>query len=996
MLTGHASLQEELEDIETYAQPLSKISEKWGSDLERGLSDNEAKERLREYGLNLIPKIKPSFYRIYLAPFLNWLIDIYLIISIVLAFLAFFVLHEAYGPVTFWLSVISVNAVVAVVQEARAQKKMEALQKLSASKSKVVRKGRLLEIPSEQIVPGDIIRLEQGDRIPGDARIINASSLRVNEASLTGESEEVEKFEDDTPVEQGTPIPGRRDMVFLGTFVIAGTAKALITQTGRATQLGRIAGNMEGLDTYEIPLRTKVNRLAKYLGLAVLTYLSISLTYHITSLYLHNNLFVAGIFNTPLVARRVVESLITAMSIMPINIPFLITVVLLTGVLTMANKQVIIRDLNAVESLGRVSIVCSDKTGTITRNEMTVKWICLLSSRKDYLFGVTGVGFRPNGRIIEIDPDSSFEETIKKEPELHHGNEIEIGSETPLEYLIVSGLLNNDSTITKGMVESPDEEREEDAYRPLGDTTDASIVTLFHKSKLQEEIYRSRFQEAFNYPFDSNLKRTTRILRDNKNNRYAVFTKGATEILLPFCNYITKGVVTEVDILTDKERAQICTRADGFASSGYRVISFAFKYLEELPSASKSVRELAEDNLTYLGFVAIIDPPRKDVHESVLEAKSAGIKPVMITGDNLKTARSIAEQVGIAGELDLAVEGHEIQTLPDEDFLRTSVFARVTPEHKMSIVERYKRQDHVVVATGDGVNDALAISVADVGIAMGITGTDVAKEAADIVIADDSFNSIIRGIREGRGLFQKIRAIIFFYIAVNLAEALIYFGSSLIPSFHLLNMAQRIYIFTTAHTIPPLGIIVDRVSKDVMKEKPRDTEAILNKRLVIALLLFSASLGLMLYAVYFFTLGGTIPVFAGNRIGYVPDFNPNNLLDSVNWSQAKARTMLLTVIFVAECALVISLRRMNKSFSKILKEDNYWIIWPLILFVPLAHVLLMYVPAIQLFLAVRLGIDLELITLTWIDWIIAFAVGLTPIALLEACKYWVRKKRSNF
>jgi len=983
----------DLSDVDTYTLPLDKLVSRLKTDVERGLSQEEAEKRFQIFGPNIIPKIKPSLFKIYIAPLLNWLINIYLIISTILAFFAFFILPEVWGQVIQWLSVIAINAALAIVQQARAQTKLEALQRLSAPKSKVIRDGKLIEIPSEFVVPGDVVKLEQGDRIPADARIITASSLRVNEAALTGESEEVEKFETDASVEKDTPISGRKNMVFMGTYVTAGSAKVLVVKTGKETQLGKISKNLEELNTGEIPLRQKVNRLAKYLGLAVLIYLSISLTYHMILLYMANQLIINGVFNTKLVAKTVVRSLITAMSIMPINIPLLTTIILLTGVLAMAKHQVVIRDLNAVESLGRVSVVCSDKTGTITKNEMTVKWVCIPALNPgDLLYGVTGVGFQPDGKIIEVNINPSLEEIVKTEPETLGGVEVKIEPETPLETLIVSGMLNNDSTVVEDKVKTADKKIEKTIYKAIGDATDASILILFYKSKLDESVYKSRYQEVRSYPFDSKLKRMTRVFKDNKTGKYVVFTKGATEVLLPRCSRIVKDRIDGVEPLTDDGRSLIDKKVDLFAYAGYRVISFAFRYMDELPPKSKKERDIVESDLTYLGFVAIIDPPREGVRDSVFEAKGAGIKPIMITGDSIETASSIAQQVGILEEGDLAVEGSKIEELSDEDFLRTSVFARVSPEHKMIIVDRYKRQDRVVAMTGDGVNDALAISMADIGIAMGITGTEVAKQAADMIITDDSFNSIVVGIREGRGLFQKIRTIIFFYIAVNFAEALMYFGASLIPEFYLLNTWQQIYIFMTAHSLPPFAIIIDRLSKDVMKEKPRDTEGIFNKQLEIALLIYSLSLALMFYIVYFATLHGVIPVFEENKIGYIPSFDPSDFLNPMHWAQAKARTMLHTVAFVSECTLVISLRRLNKPIHRILKEDNYWITWPFILLVPLAHLILMYIPETQLILMETVGINLEVIHLTWIDWLIALGLGLIPILLLESYKIWLLKQ----
>jgi Ca2+-transporting ATPase len=393
-----------------------------------------------------------------------------------------------------------------------------------------------------------------------------------------------------------------------------------------------------------------------------------------------------------------------------------------------------------------------------------------------------------------------------------------------------------------------------------------------------------------------------------------------------------------------------------------------------------------------------MDPPRDGVLKSVCEARDAGIKPVMITGDNLETARSIAHQVGISETSDLAVEGSQISSLSDNRFLRTSVFARVSPENKMTIVDRYKRKDRVVAMTGDGVNDALAISKADVGIATGITGTDVAKQASGMVITDDSFNSIVAGIREGRGLFQKIRFIVFFYIAVNLAEALIYFGSSLIPGFYLLNPWQQIFIFATAHTFPPLAIIFGRTNKDVMKEKPRDTEGIFNRRLVIALSIYALSLAFMFYLVYYETLNGFIPFDTQGNTTNLVNFSSltGNHYDPADWAQAKARTMLLSVVVVAECPFVFSLAQMNKPIHATMKDKDYRNVWPYVLAIPIAFLLLMYVPAIQSFMVGLMGITLEIIPLTLIDWLIVLAIGVIPILSMELYKTTVRKRHSLF
>ena len=972
-----------LEEAETYTQTLDELIRRLKTDLKQGLSQRDAEDRIRIIGPNLVPRVRRSLFRIYIAPFMNWLISIYLIISTILACFAFLILPEVWFQVSQWLAVISINALIAMVQQERAQIRLTSLQRLSAPKSHVMREGKSMEISSEQLVPGDVMTLREGDRINADARIIRASSLRVNEAALTGESQEVMKLEEDAAIERDTAIQDRKNMVFLGTFVTAGSAQALVVATGRWTQIGRMAKSLEELNIGELPLRRKLNRLARNLGLTVLIYLSVALTYNLVQLYLNDDLFTDGLLNTRLIALNVVRSLTTAMSVMPINIPLLVTIVLITGIIAMAKYQVIIRNGNAVESLGRVSVVCSDKTGTITKNEMTVKWIYCPETDGGYaLYGVTGVGFQPHGVIIRVIPDRELEEVLTMEPKVLTTQFAEVKPDTPLETLLASGLLNNDSSIVLEKVKDKGWDGEKTVYKVTGDATDASLLFLFHKTRLDSGFYKTRFEELWDCPFDSKLKRMTAFFKDHRDNKYVLFTKGATDVLLARCSTIIRGG-NQAAALDDEEKGFIENQVSLFSRTGYRVISFASKNYKG--AMSKDERELLEQDLTYLGFVAIMDPPREGVRESVFEVKCAGIKPVMITGDSVETAKNVAQQVGITEEHDLAVEGQVIPFLTDEDFNRTSVFARTAPRDKMVIVDRYKMQNRVVAMTGDGVNDAQAILMADVGVAMGITGTDAAKQSADVIIADDSFNSIVRGIRQGRGVFRKIQNVVFFYVAVNLAEAAVYFGSSLIPSFYLLNTWQQMYIFLLAHSIPPFALIIDSLSKDVMREQPRDNEDLFGEGRYKALLIFSVSLALILYTAYYGVQYGFIPVFPQNKQGYVPSFDPTDYLNPVDWAQAKARTMLHTVAFVAECVLVLSLRRVGKSMWKALREENHWPIWPFIILVPIIHLTLMFLPGTQMFLS-AFGIKLEVVQLSLIDWLIALALGVFPVVLLELYK----------
>ncbi|QNT75271.1 cation-translocating P-type ATPase [Dehalogenimonas etheniformans] len=962
---------------------LDELARHLGASLNSGLSQDEAGKRLDRYGLNVIPRPSRNLFQVYIAPLLNWLVNIYLVITTILALLAIFVLPDLWGQVTFWIIFIVLNAAVAIIQQIRAQKKLEALENMSPPKSKVIRDGEVKEIKSEELVPGDLIKLEQGDRVPADSRLIKASFLTVNEAPLTGESVPVEKTS-----ESASSVSENGNMVYLGTYVTSGTTTALVVATGSRTRLGGIAETVVRLNTGDIPLRQKVNKVARYLASAVAVYLLISLAYHLVSLSREGLLVVDGALNARLLAETASRSLITSMSIMPINIPLLTTIILLAGTLAMARQQVVIRDLSAVESLGRISVVCTDKTGTITKNEMTVRWVCLPElNGADHIFGATGTGFDPHGRLFAVSDTSEAAGGFEFDQVPDSRPAATVARDSALEMLLVSGMLNNESSIVKIPAPKAGKTGEGATFCAVGDTTDAALLTLFGKSGLDEDVYRSAFREIASYPFDSNLKRVSKVFEDSRTGKLLAFTKGATERVLERSLSLVFGSMEDSVGLGEKEKGHLLKKAGEFAARGYRVISLAFKCIdgtEQQPS-----RDSVEGGLIYLGFVAIIDPPRDGVLESVAEAEKAGVRSVMVTGDSLETARSIAGQVGIVRDGDLASMAYN-RDLPDQEFFKTSVFARVSPEDKMAIVQRYKQANRTVAVTGDGVNDAPALSTADVGIAMGVTGTDVAKQSSDMIIADDSFNSVVVGIREGRGLFQKIRSLIFFYISVNAAEALVYFGASFIPDFNLLNSWQRIYIFTTAHAIPPLAFISDRLSRDVMSEKPRDGEDIFNRNTTLAMALFIVSLASVLSLIYLVASSGLLPVWDGNHLGIIPDFG-GGALDPVGWAQAKARTMLLTVALLSETLLVLCLRRLNKSAFRTLNDDNYWFVWPFLLFVPVLHVALMYIPGLQEFLNNNLSINLEIIRLTVVDWIVALVFALIPIGLLEWYKARVRQ-----
>jgi Ca2+-transporting ATPase len=656
------------------------------------------------------------------------------------------------------------------------------------------------------------------------------------------------------------------------------------------------------------------------------------------------------------------------MTIMPINIPLLTTIVLLTGVLAMARKGVIIRDLSAVESLGRVSVICSDKTGTMTRNQMTVKYIWDTHN----LYSVKGDGYDPTGGIYLL-KGAADPATISIEEE-----EVEdIFKWKGLYRLVVCGGINNDSEIMEE--EIPDQGT---IWRPLGDPTDAALLTMFRKSGIDEEAIAKKYEVVQEFPFESELKRMSKVSKDGK--KFVAFVKGATEVLLPKCTMVN-GKESPTKIAPDMAN-RVREMTTDFAAKGYRVISLAYRHLNKVPTGKKA-REQTENDLIYLGFACIVDPPRDGVREAVQDCHSAGINVIMITGDASATAKTIAQDLGIFTENSLAVEGTDVDSISDDDFARTNVFARVNPEHKQVIVERYQDQKRVVAMTGDGVNDSLALAMSDAGIAMGITGTDVAKEAADLVITDDSFASIVSGVHQGRGLFNKIRMMIYFYVAINLFESIIFFGALFIlPEWiNMLSQWQSLYLVVTTHSFPGLALVFDRTSPRAMEDKPRDSQEIITRNLGKFMILNVFLMTLGAAAVYSLTLtgwGGIVPIYPENLTGYY-----GGLVDA----PFKATVMLLSVILIVESTMVLIIRRINMPLSKSLKEPGTWIFVILIGLIYLAHYLLMYVPLAQEILA-PYGLEFFFAPLTINDWIVCFAASIPAIGGMEWYKRRFRRK----
>ncbi|MHA1755752.1 MAG: cation-translocating P-type ATPase [Promethearchaeota archaeon] len=944
-----------------YYQPLEKLIKEFDTDIEKGLSIGKIEISRQKFGYNELPKVKKSIWKIYLAPLFNFLIVILLITGIVVTLLG----SPESTIITF--TVVGLNSSTAIIQQYRAQKALESLKEISALKATVIRDGKQQEIPTRELVPGDIIVLKQGDKIPADGRLIEAMNLSIDEAPLTGESVPVEK-QPGIIDKKNREIQKQTNMVFMGTYVHSGRGKALITATGINTEIGKISQTLNEMGSIEdIPLTRKLNRLGYILGTIVCINLTVLIIYKLTWLQMQNN------FVREAIVKALVDSILRAMNIVPINLPLLSTFVLITGVLNMAKSGVIIKNLSSIESLGRVSVICSDKTGTITKNEMTVEKFYI----NDQKFTVTGSGYDKEGEI------------------LFKGKQINLKNNSTFEKFIHSMVLNNNAKLVYEDVKVRVKNvREKSIRRALGLPTEAALLVLAEKAGYLPDELKKQYEIIKEFSFNSDLKRMTTICKFIGNsNKIFIYSKGAPERLLKICSNIEKN--GEILPLIEEYKEKIMNQILNQASKGYRTLAIAYKKHNGNLTLN---RDEAESNLIFLGFVAIMDPPREGVKEAVEDCKKGRIKVVMITGDHPATAKTIAAEMGIYNEGDLVVEGSQIKNLENNDFNKVSVFARVAPSDKEVIVDHYQKNGKIVAMTGDGINDTPALKLANAGVAMGITGTDLAKETADMVITDDNFTSIAEGVRIGRGLFSKIRTIIYFFILTNIMEASIFFFYEFIPTFDLFaSNWQHIYIFGIVHSLPSLALVIDTHPKDVMKEPPRNDEELLNKNLWILLLTQAFLMGLGIVLALQLTLGGLIPLNEWNlnpNLSYIPKNAIKNQL-----IQMKARSMFITTLYILETNFIWTFRRPNKSLIKSLKEEISFTLLFVLMFTMLIHILVIcFSASLNYYINDVIGLNLQLnyMFLSLTDWLICIVLSIPGIFGIEIIKYIARKREIFF
>ncbi len=887
----------------------------WEADGQTGLSADEVERRRARLGENAIPDApRPSALRQFLGQFADPLVGALLVAALVSLGVA---LSEGAGDQS-WLIrfsdtlaillIVVVNALLGFVQERRAEAALEALAKMAAPSAKVVRDGAVAILPARALVPGDIVELDAGDAIPADLRLLSTRELQTEEAALTGESTPVLK-NSEAIFDQETQLSERENMVYLGTSVVRGRARALVVQTGQHTELGRIGALIRSAEREDTPLEDRLSKLGTIILVACL---AISVL-----------LFVIGILQQH---RSWTVLLLTAVSLavaaIPEGLPAITTITLALGMQRMAHRGAIVRKLPAVETLGSATIICSDKTGTLTQNQMTVRIVETSAG----VYRVTGDGYGFEGELLTEDGP------LRERTEVLHT----LGR--------VAALCN-----------STHFEKTKTGVKVVGDPTEAALLTLAEKIGIDRAELRSSVEVPREMPFDSDRKRMS-ILAREPDGRAVVYVKGSPDVLLPLCDRVL--CEDGIQPLEDEDRAHFLTATERYAEQALRVLALAIR-----PDPEDEDLERA---LVFVGLVAMIDPPRPEAKAAVAECRHAGVHVAMITGDHRATAVAIARELGFWEDDSIAVTGAELTQLTDQRLLslvdRVAVFARVSAEQKLRLVRALKERGHVVAMTGDGVNDAPALREAQIGVAMGQMGTDVAREAADMVLADDNFATIVEAVREGRAIFRNIQKFIFFLNSSNAGLVVAVIVSSFFPLILQLTPLQLLWINLVTNGLPALALGVDPPEPGQMEEPPRDpTEQIVGMRDFLGMILVG------------FVMGGAA-LFVMWLPGLAPDLvgGPGLAADD----HSRARAMAFTLLAVSPLFHAFNCRsRTRSAFSQLFANRALWGAIAISLSV---HVVTLIVPVLYPIFHTHL--------LNMTEWGVVLALSALPIPIFEAIK----------
>ena len=789
-----------------YSLSPSQVEKKLNTNITKGLALSEIKKRQQLYGLNKLREKKTlTIYHRFINQFRDFLVIILIIASII---------SFAIGEITDCIvisCIIILNALLGVLQEHRASKALEALQQLATPKASVIRNSAIQKIPSKELVPGDIVILETGNYVPADLRLVESSNLKIDESSITGESIPITK-DTSNIYNEDISFAEQRNCVFMGTIITHGKAKGIVIATGINTQMGLISQMLESVGEDETPLQRKLSEFGQKLGIACLITVAIIFALGILRGIPHIDMFMVSVS--------------LAVAAIPEGLPAIVTIVLALGMQRMAKRNTIVKKLHAVETLGSTTVICSDKTGTLTQNEMTVTTI--YSDRITY--NIKGQGYMPYGDFF-YDNNKKIETKPTSIPDLS--------------YILKIGALCNDSVLVQY--------KDKKSWSIVGDPTEGALIVVARKAGLKIDELNSIYPRVREIPFDSDRKMMTTIHHDKASNKYFVFVKGAPDILLSFCNSILEN--GKVGSISKEKRETILKKNKEMADNALRVLGFAYKEIEFLPE--KITSNEIEKNLVFSGLMGMIDPPRAETIKAIDICKKAGIRPVMITGDYKDTAIAIAKKLKITeGEI-FAVSGRELDKMRDEDMpeeiRKISVFARVSPSHKFKIVEALKKNGEIVAMTGDGVNDAPALRNADIGIAMGITGTDVAKEASELILTDDNFASIVFAINEGRIIYNNIKKSINFLLSCNIAEILILLVAMLLKKPLPLLAVQILWVNLVTDALPALALGMEKAEKGIMDKPPRDpNKPILDNAMVRSIIVHSIIIMVVVLSLYLY------------------------------------------------------------------------------------------------------------------------------------------------
>lgn len=891
--------------MDWYKKSVSACFAELESDPKLGLGSEEAKKRLERDGKNALEsQAKKSFLSKLIDQFKDPMIIILMVAVLISVFL------KEYEDAIVIVAIVVVNAVLSLYQEGKAEEAIAALQKMASPNAKVLRDGIIIEVPSENLVVGDVVELETGAVVPADLRLIESANLKIDEASLTGESVPAEKFASDE-YDHEVELGDRTNMSFSSSIVSYGRGMGIVVATGINTEIGKIAHTIASYQDEMTPLQKKLAHLSKTLGIIVIAVCAL--------------VFGVGFMRQMEVFEIFMISVSLAVAAIPEGLPAIVTIVLSLGMGRMAQKNAIVKKLLAVETLGTTTVICSDKTGTLTQNQMTVTNV--FTDMKD--IKVSGTGYEPRGEFLYNAQD-------------------DVAQNENLRFLLKMSILNNDAKLN--FIDGK--------YSIVGDPTEGSLVTLAGKLGYEKEAMNNAHERIAEIPFDSDRKMMSTFHKDVRENKVLSFTKGAPDVILENCDKIL--IDNKAVDLTPEIRKQIEDKNFEFSRQALRVLAFAYNEFDVLPAKLDS--EHVERNMVLVGLLGMIDPPRDEVRDAIAECKTAGIIPIMITGDHVETAFAIARDLKIVENREDAMMGKELNNLTHEqirEVVKTKrVFARVSPQNKVQIVSALKDNGHIAAMTGDGVNDAPAIKKSDIGIAMGITGTDVAKNTAEVILTDDNFATIVAAVKEGRIIYANIKKFVAFLLSCNIAEIMIVLLSILFGLPVPLIPIQLLWLNLVTDSFPALALGVEAGEDNIMEINPRDPkEPILDRGSAIGLILQSVAITISTLSVFIISLymEGT----------------------GMEMNHEYARSMAFVTLICAELFRSYSIRNTHQTLWEIGVFSNKMLVWGTMLSFALT-LIVVYIP----FLANIFGT----MPLSVRDWVIILPFSLLPLILGEVFK----------